>query len=66
MFDTLPTVKIDCKLVAGSLLFGTGWGIAGFCPGPALVGLGMGLPKALVFVIAMLSGMVLFEIIEHW
>jgi uncharacterized membrane protein YedE/YeeE len=60
------TDKIDRKLVAGSLLFGVGWGIAGFCPGPALVGLGMGLPKALLFVIAMLCGMVLFEIIEHW
>jgi uncharacterized membrane protein YedE/YeeE len=55
---------IDRRLVSGSLLFGIGWGIAGFCPGPALVALGMGEMKALVFVAAMLAGMILFEIIE--
>jgi uncharacterized membrane protein YedE/YeeE len=42
--------KIDLRLIAGSLLFGAGWGLAGFCPGPALVGLGLGLPKAILFV----------------
>jgi uncharacterized protein len=56
---------IDRRLVAGSLLFGTGWGIAGFCPGPALVALGMGEIKALIFVAAMLFGMAMFEIIER-
>ena len=56
--------QIDRRLVAGSLLFGIGWGVAGFCPGPALVALGMGLPKALVFVAAMLLGMALFEGLE--
>ena len=62
----LPAVKhIDRRLVLGSILFGAGWGLAGFCPGPALVGLGMGLPKAIVFVIAMLAGMGLFELIER-
>ena len=45
--------------------FGVGWGVAGFCPGPALVGLGMGADKALVFVAAMLAGMGLFEWLEH-
>ncbi len=48
----------------GSLLFGMGWGVAGFCPGPGLVALGMGEGKALVFVAAMLAGMVVFELIE--
>jgi uncharacterized membrane protein YedE/YeeE len=57
--------KIDRRLVVGALLFGAGWGLAGFCPGPALVGLGMGLPKALLFVLAMLAGMGLFELIER-
>ena len=58
----LPTARhIDRRLVIGSLLFGVGWGIAGFCPGPALVALGMGQRKALVFVAAMLAGMALFE-----
>lgn len=61
----LPTARqIDRRLVMGSTLFGIGWGIAGFCPGPALVALGMGQAKALVFVAAMLAGMGLFEWLE--
>ena len=52
----LPTAgRIDRRLVGGGLLFGIGWGIAGFCPGPALVALGMGEAKAVVFVAAMLA-----------
>ena len=62
----LPTAKdIDRRLVGGSLLFGVGWGIAGFCPGPALVALGMREGKALVFVLAMLVGMGIFEMMER-
>jgi hypothetical protein len=58
----LPTASaIDRRLLAGSALFGAGWGIAGFCPGPGLVALGMGESKALVFVVAMLVGMVIFN-----
>jgi uncharacterized membrane protein YedE/YeeE len=61
----LPSSRlIDRRLVGGSLLFGVGWGIAGFCPGPALVSLGMGEVKAVVFVAAMLAGMALFESLE--
>ena len=56
---------IDRRLVLGSILFGVGWGIAGFCPGPALVALGMGEVRALVFVIAMLAGMGIFELFEQ-
>jgi uncharacterized protein len=56
--------QIDRRLVVGSTLFGIGWGVAGFCPGPGLVGLGMGEVKALVFVAAMLVGMVVFELFE--
>ncbi|MDC8760914.1 DUF6691 family protein [Janthinobacterium fluminis] len=56
--------RIEPRLALGSALFGIGWGTAGFCPGPALVGLGMGQPKALLFVGAMLAGMALFELIE--
>jgi uncharacterized membrane protein YedE/YeeE len=55
---------IDRRLVAGSLLFGIGWGLAGFCPGPALVSLGSGQPKAAVFAAAMLAGMLLFELAQ--
>lgn len=62
----LPSAtKIDQRLVLGSIMFGAGWGLAGFCPGPALVGLGLGLPEALLFVVAMLAGMGLFELIER-
>lgn len=52
---------IDRSLVLGSLMFGVGWGLAGFCPGPALVSMAAGNDKALVFVIAMVIGMVMFD-----
>jgi uncharacterized membrane protein YedE/YeeE len=62
----LPSAAhIDRRLVGGSLLFGIGWGIAGFCPGPGLVAFGMGEAKAAVFVTAMLVGMGLFELLER-
>lgn len=62
----LPTTRdIDARLVIGSLVFGVGWGLAGFCPGPALVALGAGYGKALVFVVAMVAGMLAFEMIER-
>ena len=61
----LPTDRrIDRRLLAGALIFGVGWGIAGFCPGPALVALGMGHVKAVVFVGAMLAGMGIFELLD--
>ena len=56
---------VDRPLVGGAALFGVGWGLAGFCPGPALVALGAGQPKALAFVLAMLAGMLLFEFAER-
>ena len=59
------TRRIDRRLVLGSVLFGAGWGLAGLCPGPGLVALGMGELKAAVFVGAMLAGMALFESIER-
>ncbi|MCC6621442.1 MAG: YeeE/YedE family protein [Deltaproteobacteria bacterium] len=56
----LPTRKdIDLPLVGGAALFGVGWGLVGFCPGPAVVGLGSGTTTALVFVASMLVGMAL-------
>ena len=62
----LPTSRdIDRRLVAGSLMFGAGWGLAGFCPGPALVSVGAGHPKAIVFILAMLLGMLIFEVLER-
>ena len=62
----LPTAKqIDWRLVGGSLSFGLGWGLAGICPGPALVLVGAGVSKGLIFVAAMLAGMGLFELLER-
>ena len=62
----LPTARvIDGRLVLGSLAFGVGWGLAGFCPGPAWVAAGTLAPRALVFLAAMLVGMGLFEWLEH-
>ena len=62
----LPTAReIDAKLMGGAAVFGVGWGLAGFCPGPAVVALGIGHVKAFLFVVAMLAGMGIFELIER-
>jgi uncharacterized membrane protein YedE/YeeE len=54
----IPTRRdISKPLIIGSLIFGAGWGIAGFCPGPAIVAFGAGHLKAFVFILAMLAGM---------
>ena len=55
---------IDRRLVLGSLAFGIGWGMAGICPGPALVLLGSGSAKGIVFVGAVLLGMGIFAMLE--
>lgn len=61
IFDSnfiLPTRKdIDRNLIVGAGIFGIGWGLAGYCPGPALAGLGLGSVEAIVFVAAMVAGM---------
>jgi uncharacterized membrane protein YedE/YeeE len=56
--------KIDHRLVFGGLTFGAGWGLAGYCPGPAVVSLMSGNWKPILFTIAMLSGMAIYEIVE--
>lgn len=62
----LPASRIiDKRLVLGSFVFGIGWGMAGICPGPALVLLGSGSGKGIVFVAAMLAGMGIFELLER-
>lgn len=62
----LPTARtVDRRLVLGSLAFGIGWGLAGFCPGPAIVLAGLINAKALGFVLAMLAGMWLFARLER-
>lgn len=62
----IPSLRqLDRRLIVGSLLFGVGWGIAGLCPGPALVTVGMGEAKGVLFFAAMLAGMGLFELVER-
>ena len=59
----LPTARqIDRRLVLGGLCFGIGWGLAGYCPGPVLASLATGGSKPLIFLVAMLAGMAIFEI----
>lgn len=53
--------RIDVPLIAGSALFGLGWGLGGFCPGPAVASLSVGLGQIVLFVIAMLVGMTLHD-----
>ena len=60
-FDIPQSRVIDSPLLAGAALFGVGWGLAGFCPGPAIASLSLGLPKAVAFVIAMLVGMLAYR-----
>jgi uncharacterized membrane protein YedE/YeeE len=57
--------QIDRRLVLGSLAFGIGWGLAGYCPGPALASLAGGGAKPLIFGAAMLAGMVIFALLER-
>jgi uncharacterized protein len=62
----LPNKRsLDRRLIGGSLLFGVGWGIAGICPGPALAILLSGHWQVLLFVLAMLAGMLLFSVLEN-
>lgn len=62
----LPTSRvIDRRLVFGSMAFGVGWGLAGLCPGPALVLVGAGVRPAGAFFVAMIVGMAAYDAIEH-
>ena len=58
-------MKIDRPLLLGSAIFGIGWGLVGFCPGPALVGLAGGLRDAMIFVPAMLAGSLVHYLMER-
>lgn len=59
----LPTARrIDARLIVGAAIFGVGWGLVGLCPGPALAGLGLAFRPVAIFVVAMLAGMALFEL----
>lgn len=61
LMEIPSSTVIDSRLIVGGVLFGIGWGIGGFCPGPALVAMASGLSSAWLFVVAMLAGMVLHD-----
>ncbi len=61
----LPTRRdIDTRLLAGSALFGIGWGLGGYCPGPALSGLAFGAVETVIFVAAMFAGMTIMRLMS--
>ena len=64
-FHLSSLARVDRKLLGGAALFGIGWGIAGYCPGPALAGLGIASVEALWFVPAMLAGMLLHRVVNR-
>lgn len=57
--------RVDARLLVGAGVFGVGWGLGGYCPGPALVSAGTGATQGVVFALAMLAGMLLFEAQER-
>lgn len=62
----VPTrTDIDARLVGGAVLFGIGWGLGGFCPGPAVTSLASGNTAVVIFVLSMLAGMYLFKLMEY-
>ena len=65
-FPTFSVTRVDRKLLAGAALFGVGWGLGGFCPGPALTSLASGAPQVLVFVPSMFAGMYLAQALQTW
>jgi len=60
-----PKSRIDAKLITGSAIFGIGWGLSGFCPGPALISLTSGLEGSYVFAGAMFIGFFLFNVLHR-
>jgi uncharacterized membrane protein YedE/YeeE len=63
-FPDLSASRVDSKLLGGAALFGVGWGLGGYCPGPALTSLASGAQQLLVFVPAMFAGMYLAQVLQ--
>jgi uncharacterized membrane protein YedE/YeeE len=62
---SIPTKKeIDLRLIVGSIIFGIGWGLAGYCPGPGIASIATSKLQPIIFVIAMLLGMLVYEVIQ--
>jgi uncharacterized protein len=64
-FPADSRARVDARLLGGAALFGVGWGLVGYCPGPAFTALATGAPAPLLFVGAMLAGMLLFRLWER-
>lgn len=62
-FDLATARRVDRRLIAGAAIFGVGWGLVGLCPEPALAGVGLAFRPVATFVVAMLAGMALFELL---
>jgi uncharacterized membrane protein YedE/YeeE len=60
-FELPQSDALDAKLISGATLFGVGWGLAGYCPGPAIAGLAIGSPEALWFVSSMVLGSAMYR-----
>jgi len=58
--------EVNRRLVTGSLIFGAGWGLAGYCPGPALASIATGAQEPIIFVTAMIAGMAIYELAERF
>lgn len=65
-FDVPTRRDLTPRLVLGSALFGVGWGLAGYCPGPALVSIPTGTTSIALFIIAMVAGMLLFQLFQRF
>ena len=63
-FPSYPFTRIDARLLIGSALFGTGWGLTGFCPAPGILSAATGTREGLIFVVSMAAGMALFHGME--
>jgi uncharacterized membrane protein YedE/YeeE len=64
-FAVPAAVRVDRRLIIGAVLFGIGWGLVGYCPGPALASLGFGGGRTILFVAAMLIGMAAFAMFDR-
>ena len=57
-------MKLDSRLLTGSALFGVGWALAGLCPGPALASLSYGGTQGIIFLLAMIAGMIIWRALD--
>lgn len=64
-FPSAPRARVDSRLLGGAAIFGVGWGLSGYCPGPAVTAVATLAPQALIFVGAMVAGMLAHAMFER-